>query len=78
MTEEEISRIFDSGVDIMQITRNRLEPEQLEDDQGHRLWHIKVYAPLMMENRSIIVCEYKGKTSDGLNVMAMSSQGNES
>ena len=33
--------------------------------------------PMMMTTRSAIVCEYKGQISDGLNIMVMSSEGNE-
>ena len=73
LTEETIMPVFDSCLNLIHIVRNRMEPEQLEDDQGHRLWHVKMYMPMMMTNRSAIVCEYKGQTSDGLNIMVMSS-----
>ena len=78
LTEESLKPVFENGMDLLRGLNNRVEPEQLEDHQGHRVWHVKMYFPLMLENRSVIACEYKGQTSGGLTCIIVSSLGNES
>ena len=56
----------------------RLSSIALPDDQGCKMFHIKMKMPMMISNRSIITCFYEHELEDGTKLKFHSSQGNES
>ena len=55
---------------------DRLTAEQLEDDEGHKVFHLKMKMPMMITNRSLITCFYEHEDQEtGFRIFTHSSQG---
>ena len=62
---------------VVAVINNRMTYEYLEDDQGHKVVHMKMKMPLILSNRSIVTCFYRQSKDDGTKELFHSSKGNE-
>ena len=49
----------------------------LPDDEGHKVYLLKMKMPMVISNRSIVTCYYEAQKEDGTRVLLNSSRGNE-
>ena len=61
LAAETMQPFIDTPIEVARVLNNRLEPTQLEDDQGCKMYHMVMNMPMFMSNRSIIVCMYRGE-----------------
>ena len=63
---------------VQQAMNERLTSTRLKDDEGCKVYHLKMKMPMMISNRSIITCFYEHKDPDtGFRFVVHSSQGND-
>ena len=49
----------------------------MPEDQGEKMYHIKMNMPMVISNRSVITCVYRKTGEDGSEFVFHSSKGNE-
>mmetsp|Transcript_42010 Transcript_42010/g.55349 ORF Transcript_42010/g.55349 Transcript_42010/m.55349 type:complete len:124 (-) Transcript_42010:130-501(-) len=60
------------------MNHDRLDAFRLDDDEGCRVYHLKMKMPMMISNRSIITCFYEHYDAEtDQRIVVHSSQGNE-
>ena len=78
LAEADIQRLMADPMDIGTKINSRMTMIPLADDQGCKMFHIKMSMPLVISNRSVVTCVYKMPDQEnGTKVMFHSSQGNE-
>ena len=77
LTMEHLQPWIDDPTATQIVLNNRMERHALPDDDGHKMWHLKINMPMILSNRSVITCFYREKTADGFDAIFHSSQGNE-
>ena len=60
LAPETMKPFIDTPIDVARVLNNRLTPNELEDHQGCKMYHMVMNMPMMMSNRSIIVAMYRG------------------
>ncbi len=58
-------------------TNARCTREELPDDDGQKMWHLKMSMPMVISNRSVITTFYQNVDAEGWTSIFHSSQGNE-
>ena len=63
---------------VQEAMQDRLEAFRLNDDEGCRVYHLRMKMPMMISNRSIVTTFYEHKDeATGFDIVAHSSRGNE-
>ena len=62
LTEEIFSRWSDDPFSIGPAMNNKLTRENLPDDEGYKVVHMKMKMPMMISNRSMISCIYNTRS----------------
>ena len=56
---------------------SKLTRVALPDDEGHKVYLLKMKMPMVISNRSILTCYYEAQKEDGTRILMNSSRGNE-
>ena len=77
-TEEHWNRWKADSVGVQVAMNDRLSSTKLENDEGHRVYHLHMKMPLIISNRTIITTFYEhNDEATGFRNVFHSSQGNE-
>ena len=62
---------------VMTQLNSKMSREVLPDDEGHKVYLLKMKMPMMISNRSTLTCYYETEKEDGTKIIMSSSRGNE-
>lgn len=76
-TEEHWQQWKADPIAVQQAMNDRMSSTRLDDDEGCKVFHIKMNMPMMISNRSIVTCFYEHEDENGYRIVQHSSQGND-
>lgn len=62
---------------VMTQLNSKMSREVLPDDDGHKVYLLKMKMPMMISNRSFVACYYDAEKEDGTKIIMSSSRGTE-
>ena len=77
LTAAHLRPLLDDPIAVGAAINNRMTAVPLPEDQGEKLYHIKMSMPMIISNRSVITCVYRQTGEDGSELVFHSSKGNE-
>ena len=70
--------MIDGPLELAASLNPKVTVEQIGEDEGCKVYHLKMKMPLVISNRSLVTTFYRCESADGHNIIMNSSQGNES
>ena len=65
LTMEQLQPMIDDPLALAARLNPKVTVEQIGEDEGCKVYHVKSKMPLVISNRSLITTFYRGETSDG-------------
>ena len=77
-TMEQMQPLIEDPIGMGAKINKRLEVYEIGEDQGCKVFHLRIKLPFIISDRSIITTVYYAETSDGTQLVLNCSEGNES
>ena len=73
VTMEQLQPFIDDPIGTGARINQKLTVEQIGEDQGCKVFHVKVKMPMVISNRSILTTVYRAEGADGFQLIINSS-----
>ena len=77
LTEEQLEQLTRDPTAVSAAMNSKLTRVVLPEDEGHKVFLMKMKMPMVISNRSIVTCYYEAQKDDGTRIIMNSSRGNE-